>query len=304
MPADLLDPASLEALRLLLDTASVTDAARRAGTTQPAMSRTLARLRERLGDPLLVPVGGRLQLTDRAIALRQPVDEALLALSRVSRPEGPEPERRTFRLAASDHALVTLVRPWLAGLRARSPWLSLHVTPTAVDNIGALSRGELELVLAPRVPVEGMDALVSRPLFDDEMACGLRRGHPALRGRFDLKRYVALDHVTVGNGLPGLSGTARAVHAAGHTRRVVCVLPSTLAAIAFARTSDVCVALPRRLLEADGTLVIRPLPVKVEPFVLHAHWHPRSTTSPLHRAVRESLFAAAQPAPRKSKRPA
>ena len=47
----------IRALALLLETRSVTAAARRAGVTQSAMSRTLGRLRDAFADPLLVRTG-------------------------------------------------------------------------------------------------------------------------------------------------------------------------------------------------------------------------------------------------------
>jgi DNA-binding transcriptional LysR family regulator len=63
---DLLDGSALPALAALLETRSVTLAARRLGVTQSAMSHSLARLREQLGDPLLVRTGRGMVLSARA----------------------------------------------------------------------------------------------------------------------------------------------------------------------------------------------------------------------------------------------
>lgn len=60
----------LLALQALLEERSVTAAARRLGVTQSAMSRQLAQLRYIFADPLLVRVGNRQQLTERANFLR------------------------------------------------------------------------------------------------------------------------------------------------------------------------------------------------------------------------------------------
>ena len=63
----------LTALDALLNTASVAEAAQRMHLSPPAMSHTLARIRDALGDPILVRAGRRLVPTPRANALRDPV---------------------------------------------------------------------------------------------------------------------------------------------------------------------------------------------------------------------------------------
>jgi DNA-binding transcriptional LysR family regulator len=63
-----LDLNLLVALDALLLEANVSRAAMRIGLSQPAVSHALQRLREALGDPLLVRVGARMELTPRAQA--------------------------------------------------------------------------------------------------------------------------------------------------------------------------------------------------------------------------------------------
>ncbi|MDG9928647.1 MULTISPECIES: LysR family transcriptional regulator, partial [unclassified Pseudomonas] len=63
----------LVALDILLDEGSVVGAARRMHLSAPAMSRTLARIREAVGDPILVRAGRGLVPTPRALELREQV---------------------------------------------------------------------------------------------------------------------------------------------------------------------------------------------------------------------------------------
>src|ERR1700754_2156618 len=67
----------LVALDALLMEASVSRAAMRIGLSQPAASHALQRLRDLIGDPLLVRNGARMELTPRAVALRAPLAQAL-----------------------------------------------------------------------------------------------------------------------------------------------------------------------------------------------------------------------------------
>src|SRR4051812_26335133 len=61
----------LVALEVLLEEGSVAKAARRLRLSPSAMSRTLARLRESTGDPLLVRAGRALVATPRARGFRE-----------------------------------------------------------------------------------------------------------------------------------------------------------------------------------------------------------------------------------------
>src|SRR3569623_1270503 len=89
---DRLDANSLVALHVLLDERHVTRAARRLGITQSSMSHRLARLRETLGDTLVIRAAGELLLTPRAQALAAPLAAALRALeAAVAPPERGEP---------------------------------------------------------------------------------------------------------------------------------------------------------------------------------------------------------------------
>ena len=72
-----LDLNLLVALDALLREANVSRAAMRIGLSQPAASHALQRLRDLLGDPLLVRTGARMELTPRAQALRGPLAQAL-----------------------------------------------------------------------------------------------------------------------------------------------------------------------------------------------------------------------------------
>jgi DNA-binding transcriptional LysR family regulator len=291
-----LETSELRALALLFETRSVTLAARRAGTTQPAMSRVLSRLRGRFDDPLFLSRGRHLEPTARAEELRPRVQLALQALSDVLAPAmafAPRAHEGLVRVAATDHGVLTVLRPWLAQLAAEAPGMTCRVELATTDTIGALERGDVELAIAPRAPVEGIDALVSRPLYTDHTVCAMRAGHPALLQRLTLKRYLALSHVAVSSPRPGLSAVASALHALGRARRVAVSVPTFLSAIALARESDLVVSLPSRIVRADGTLRSVPLPFEVPPVALYLFWHPRWTTHPRHRWLRERLLAAA-----------
>jgi DNA-binding transcriptional LysR family regulator len=277
---------SIRALHALLTTQSVTEASARLGTTQPQMSRTLARLRAHFSDPLLVRSGRALVPTPLARSLIEPVESALASLRAVFSPAAAAPQTR-FKIAASDYAIEVVLLPWLA---AQPAGPGLTFAPLGLETISALVRGEVDLAIAPRADVEGIEQLVFRPLLKDHYAVAMRRGHPMARGKLTLARYLACEHVAVERGIPGPSSVHRALARLDRNRRVALRVPSLHAALSTALRSDLITALPLRFVRAcDRDAVVRPLPFAVEPLAFHLVFHPRWSTEPAHRALRESI---------------
>src|SRR5712671_4850219 len=118
-----LDLNLLVALDALLLEANVSRAAMRIGLSQPAASHALQRLREVLGDPLLVRVGTRMELTPRAQALRGPLAQALDQVRGLFIPDdfdAASSERR-FRLMMPDLAVELLVPPLMEKIAPLAP---------------------------------------------------------------------------------------------------------------------------------------------------------------------------------------
>ena len=72
-----LDLQHLRVLDVLLRERSLTRAAKVLDVTQPALSKTLARLRRFFDDPLFVRVSHRMEPTPKALALAKPVADVL-----------------------------------------------------------------------------------------------------------------------------------------------------------------------------------------------------------------------------------
>ena len=98
-------------LALLLQTKSVTRTALRLGLSQPSVSRSLAHLREILGDPLLVRSGGGMELTRRAEELAGPIEQWLQTTSSLLQPQTFDPAgmQRAFRVASTDFGVLAVL---------------------------------------------------------------------------------------------------------------------------------------------------------------------------------------------------
>ena len=183
-----LDLGLLVTLEALLAERNVTRAARRLNLSQPALSARLARLREALDDPLLIPAQRGMVLTQRAFELMQPLHEALESVRRVveqGAPINPETMRATLVIAASDYVQYALLTRFSVALRAEAPliriaWRALDVMALTTQ----LERGEVDLALA--APDHAPAAMRQRRLYEEGYAVIARQGHPSVRGDLGL----------------------------------------------------------------------------------------------------------------------
>jgi DNA-binding transcriptional LysR family regulator len=116
----------IRVLHTLITERSVSRAALRLHSTQPAVSAQLRRLRELTGDALLVRSGHGMQPTAAALQLLEPASQVLQGADRLfsrrlrSAPfDAAAAGESTFRVAASDYldplflpALVTHIKRW------------------------------------------------------------------------------------------------------------------------------------------------------------------------------------------------
>lgn len=294
-----IDPGSLIALHALLSERHVTRAAKRLGLTQSSMSHRLMRLREALGDPLLVPVKGALALTPRAEAMRQPLEAALTALQDAVAPPArfdPRTSQRTFTIAMPD--LLAPLLPALHGALTReAPGIDIRVTNVPPSLQEALATGTPDFALAPSHGASP-SARVLR-LGEVRFGVAARRGHPILHGKLSVERWLSYGHVVVrlGNQSPNLIGTN--LERRGMKRRVAAEVPTFLAGLMLVAGSDLIMNAPLELMtELSQTLKLelREAPVKLPSVPAALLWHERWHHDEGHRWARERIHEAVRAA--------
>jgi DNA-binding transcriptional LysR family regulator len=280
----------LVALDQLLQTRSVTAAARRMQLTQPAMSRVLGRLRQTFDDPLFVRGPRGLLTTPRAEAITPLLAEALVRVDHVLRgPERFDPQQaaRTFTVATADYGTSVMLPALLARLRVVAPRVSVRVVVKTGDWQGALERGEWDLAWSPRPRERDAQAstVVWSRLLDETFGFVVRARHPVAKGRFTLERFLRLDQLAISpEGRPG-NHLDQTLARLGHRRRVVASVPSFLVVPALVSSSDLGAVLPRRIIAHAATfapLVELPLPFALAGFDLSQAWHERARHDPGH----------------------
>lgn len=287
-----LDLNLLVTLDVLLSEHNVTRAAQRLNLSQPSVSVHLAKLRDVLGDPLLLPGPRGMRPTARAEALREPLREALHALERAvapAHPFNPAEATHTWRIAASDYAESTIVLPALAGLRATAPGTRLAIVEAAPPRIARQAeQGEIDLAF--HTSADAPEGLHRRLLFAERYVLVGRAGHPRLKRRPTLAQFCKLEHVIVspdGGGFIGV--TDNMLTQAGLTRRVVLSVPHFLFMSSVLESTDLVGMLPARLARANSALQMVEPPVEVPGYDMAMLWHERLHRDPAHRWLREHI---------------
>jgi DNA-binding transcriptional LysR family regulator len=285
----------LVALDVLLAEGSVARAARRLRLSPSAMSRTLARLRETTGDPLLVRAGRSLVPTPRALELRERVSRLVQDGEAVLSPqENLDLERlvRTFTLRTSDGFVENVGPAILARVRAEAPGVRLRFVQKADKDGAPLRDGAADIETGVVEPMTAPD-LRAHALFRDRLVGVVRAGHPLSRVKITPSRYVAGEHVTVARKSLERGPVDEALELLGLVRETAIIVGGFSSALALARFSDLIATVPERHTGnlRQGMLSF-PLPVSVPEMTVSMLWHPRLDADPAHRWLRRCVLDA------------
>lgn len=279
-------------LDVLLAEGNVARAAQRLRLSPSAMSRSLARLRETTGDPLLVRAGRGLVPTPRALQLREQVSQLVQEAKAVLRPaEKLDLQQliRTFTLRISDGFTENFGPRLIARVHADAPGVRLRFVQKMDKDSAQLRDGTVDLETGV-VGDETGPEVRTRVLFHDRFIGVVRQGHVLSTGEITPARYAAGRHVLVSRrGLDkGLMDDA--LQPLGLAREIVTFVGGFSGALAFARASDLIATVPERHTGNLRTgLYSFPLPIPSPEITVSMLWHPRMDGDSAHRWLRGCL---------------
>ncbi|MFD7027852.1 LysR family transcriptional regulator [Streptomyces sp. NPDC059917] len=302
-PDPVIDANLAVALDALLAEHSVTRAAARLHTSPAAMSRTLARLRRVLQDPLLVRAGQAMVPTPRALALREEAAAVVRGLGALLSPGAsvdPAGLRCTFTLQAADLVGAALAPGLLRLAEREAPGVSFRIMAEELENGPALRDGRIDLEIGS---IDHVDPETrTEELVGLRMMAAVRPDHPLTEGPLTPARLAAAPHVAVSRRGRFTGPLDAALAERGLHRRVTVVLPGHLAAMALAARSDVVCLVPAALPGAAasplthdaGALGLRLLdiPLDLPNLTIGMAWHPRHTADGAHHWLRTTVRRA------------
>ncbi|MEM6293156.1 MAG: LysR family transcriptional regulator [Myxococcota bacterium] len=289
-----IDTNLLVALDVLLQERHVTRAAQRLGITQSAMSQTLGRLRDILGDPILVRSGRAMVTTPRCEALAGPLRIALRDLERVFTDDAVDPGSitRSFTLTCLDTYAISLVPELFSRVAATAPGIDVTVVPYDRDRVWEQLRGgETELAITGfgEVPSD----MVSVPFLAESMLGVVRRGHPLLDGELTAERYAHWPHAVFRITGRGTHAVDRHLSDRGLERRIVGRTPYFLSAPAIVAGSDLIMTVPTsaaRIFAQHWALELFEPPIGPMPYQASLTWARWMDADPGHQWLREQVL--------------
>ncbi|MFM2405728.1 MAG: hypothetical protein RL223_3608 [Pseudomonadota bacterium] len=296
-----LDLNLLTALRALLSERNVTRAGEQLHVSQSAMSGMLARLREYFDDPLIVPVGRRMELTPLGETLCGRVNDLMLQVDATlsTRPEfSPASTRRQFSIVASDYLIQVLMVGVLRELHHEAPGITIEFRQPSNTAAADLDNGEVDFVINPERFVSTNQSCTV--LFEDSYQLLVDPVHGPWPEVIDLQTFARLRLATLeNNGRPQFESWFIATHGELPRPDVVVnsfgLLPVVVAGTGRAAVLHTRMAVQVR--QAWPQLVLRPLGFAAPRLVETLQWHRYRDLDPGSVWLREKIIAHARAMP-------
>jgi DNA-binding transcriptional LysR family regulator len=181
----------LKALQVLLEEKNVSRAAERLFITQPAMSKTLSRLRDVFSDPLFTRSSHGMQPTPRALALGSDLATILQDIEQlVSGPDfDPGSYSGEITIALSEYIGVWLLPRLMARLRLLAPGLTLKSITRLENQLQELAEGNLDVAIHIRHSHYG-DEFQCQTLGGNAPVILAREAHPLTGQELDWEKFL------------------------------------------------------------------------------------------------------------------
>ncbi|TCS32570.1 LysR family transcriptional regulator [Paucimonas lemoignei] len=283
---------------------NLTRAANRLAMTQPAVSNALKRLRDAMGDDLLIRTAHGVRPTPRAEELWPTVRNALTELEAALTPESFDlaKTKTTFRMAMADAPAALWLPTLVQDIQREAPGMNVRMMPlTTRDPRPILLRGDIDLTIGffpgvvNQMATESSTPIRHERLYTGKYVCVMRKGHPLASKELTLDAYCEANHLLV-----SFSGRAHGqvndvLAHMGRERRILLTVNQFYTGGAVVANSDLITVLPRHLIASTGKadeLIAKELPFQMPPVHVDMLWHERDARNPAHRWLRAKLAEA------------
>ena len=277
---------------VLMAERNVTRAAARLARSQSAISHSLARMRQQVGDPLIVRIGGRMVATPFAERLIEDVQPILRSIQRVlapPQPFDPASSTRTFRLAISDFAPSLFPRV-MARVQREAPSVVVDWVGEQANTPLAVADGQVDvalLVSSVALP-EGVEWTETAKV---GWATFAKKDHPAIAS-WGAAAWARWPHVIVQVGNTLQSPVNEGVTRATRKRKIAVRLLNFSAVAPLLERTHLLATLPftvmHEALERYGLRAL-PTPFAVKPLPHRIIWSRRLDGDPGNRWIRNIL---------------
>ncbi|MEM9254007.1 MAG: LysR family transcriptional regulator [Pseudomonadota bacterium] len=193
----------LVAMQILLEERNVTRAAERLSVSQPALSKTLQKLRDSFEDELFTRTAHGLVPTPRAEELGRDLPGLLETMDRVlgNVEFSPDTYAGSFKLLMPPILCESLLPNLMSELCEMAPNIQIIMAEVPPDYQDQLKKGEADF--AAFVALETERDILAEPIAAIAPRCYMRIGHPLAEKEMSLQDFLAYPHLRLY--LPGLT---------------------------------------------------------------------------------------------------
>ncbi|WP_088279965.1 LysR family transcriptional regulator [Ideonella sp. A 288] len=278
---------------------SISKAAAKLHLSQPTVSNALARLRDRLQDPLFERNAQGMLPTPKAKRLAEPIRQALTTLERGLRSDDTFDYAHTdreFVIGVEDYGEAVILPGFIRWLAEAAPQVRIRIRAASAAQLKAeLREGTVDLALDYFALADA--GYRNKCVLTETLMSLSRRDHPLLGERMTLELYLALRHVVLGGPSNARPMIDLALAKRGLQRRIAVMVPHFIAMPVMVQHTDMICTLPRRMaqLYADNfRLRSHAVPLHLPQFPVYLIWHEAVESDAGHQWFRNHLMEFCQ----------
>lgn len=293
-----LDGKSLRVFLTVMDVGTITGAADKLGVSQSAVSHTVEKLREIVGEPLFIRAGRTITPTSYARQITGKVRRILEEMEELVQPVSffPADSEIDLVVAANDFQSSLLMPHFYEQLKKKLKRITLQVTSPQIPTVELLREQKCDIAIVGFRP-DSTD-IMQKPLFDMNTVVFY---DPVMRTAPEsLQEYLESSHIGLSflrNFAGGLDDVLRSL---GNPRRVDISVPNFSSVASYLRGTDMLASLPSlmRLTEMRD-FSFSPLPFSFSSGKMHMIWHQRNQEDGQHKWLRNEMVGVVNSLPAK-----
>jgi len=305
-----LDIKLLVAFITIMEEGSVSRAAERLGVTQPALSKSLQRLRDLFKDSLFTRQAYGLTPTARASELQDQIRPILSSLSELMSPNSLDLKAldRHFKLRVDEGDLENFIEPLLASLQYQAPGIRLSISSWGGAQLDELTSGNIDLGIMRINDTPG--SIRSKLIGYMEACIILSEAHPLFHqddvSVSDLLSHKVVTHHLRSHRNNSFSKTEQKLKQRGHiirpnleTDSLMVAMQAVKRGMALVTSRSIGDLFINVMCEKANFYPVKLLPIPKEVleldeyngrYPIHIFWHERFNNDLAHRWLREQII--------------
>jgi DNA-binding transcriptional LysR family regulator len=261
--------------------------------TPSAVSHSIKRLRECLGDPLFQRTRSKMLPTPACQRLAPLLIENLNGLRQALNQWhefDPETSQQHFHVGIHDALEPAILPALVQELSQLAPMVQLSSVKVERHSIAReLTAGQIDLAINVAIPLKA--PIAHEPLLEDVFCILVRHGHPLVKNNTKAA-YLKETHMSVSNRASGPSIEDFIFQQQGVVRNIGLRCQNFYATRSILANSNLVLTVPKTIGQdlKNEDLILLPIPMALAPAMTHLYWHEHAEQNTALLWLREIVF--------------